>query len=102
MELRIVCGKCETEYRISDEKLEKKATKFACKKCGQCAAVCPYGAIIWQKGEVARVVQAACAGCGNCGAACPFGAITMRHFTDDQYVAQVRATLGLTLAFRRG
>jgi predicted Zn finger-like uncharacterized protein len=35
MELRIVCGKCETEYRISDEKLEKKATKFACKKCGQ-------------------------------------------------------------------
>jgi serine/threonine-protein kinase len=35
MELRIVCSKCETEYRISDEKLEKKATKFACKKCGQ-------------------------------------------------------------------
>lgn len=35
MELRIVCGKCETEYRISDEKLEKKATRFACKKCGQ-------------------------------------------------------------------
>ncbi len=35
MELRIVCGKCGTEYRISDEKLEKKATRFACKKCGQ-------------------------------------------------------------------
>jgi serine/threonine-protein kinase len=35
MELRIVCGKCETEYRISDEKLEKKATRFACKKCNQ-------------------------------------------------------------------
>jgi len=35
MELRIVCNKCETEYRISDEKLERKATKFACKKCGQ-------------------------------------------------------------------
>jgi predicted Zn finger-like uncharacterized protein len=35
MELRIVCAKCETEYRISDEKLEQKATRFACKKCGQ-------------------------------------------------------------------
>jgi heterodisulfide reductase subunit A len=65
----------------------------ACAKCGICASVCPYGAINWQKKEVATVVEAACAGCGACGAACTFGAITMRHFTDDQLVAQVRATL---------
>ena len=65
----------------------------ACSKCGLCAKVCPYGAITWQKGEVAAVVEAACAGCGACGATCTFGAITMRHFTDDQLIAQVRATL---------
>jgi len=65
----------------------------ACSKCGLCASVCPYGAITWQKGEVATVVEAACAGCGACGATCTFGAITMRHFTDDQLLAQVRATL---------
>ena len=47
----------------------------------------------WTKGEVARVVEAACAGCGSCGATCKFGSITMRHFTDDQLVAQVRAIL---------
>jgi heterodisulfide reductase subunit A len=64
-----------------------------CSKCGLCARVCPYGAINWQKGEVATVVEAACAGCGSCGATCTFGAITMRHFTDDQLIAQVRATL---------
>jgi heterodisulfide reductase subunit A len=64
-----------------------------CSKCGLCARVCPYGAITWQKGEVAAVVEAACAGCGACGATCTFGAITMRHFTDDQLIAQVRATL---------
>ncbi len=64
-----------------------------CSKCGLCARVCPYGAITWQKGEVATVVEAACAGCGSCGATCTFGAITMRHFTDDQLIAQVRATL---------
>lgn len=65
----------------------------ACKKCGVCASVCPYGAITWKKGEVAVVIDAACAGCGNCGAACKFDAITMRHFTDAQYMAQIRAIL---------
>jgi len=64
-----------------------------CSKCGLCASVCPYGAIHWKKGEIASVIEAACAGCGACGATCTFGAITMRHFTDDQLIAQVRATL---------
>jgi len=64
-----------------------------CMKCGICAKVCPYGAIHWKKGEIATVIEAACAGCGNCGAACTFGAITMRHFTDTQLMAQIRAIL---------
>ena len=65
----------------------------ACSMCGICASVGPYGAINWHKKEVATVVEAACAGCGACGAACTFGAITMRHFTDDQLIGQVRAVL---------
>ncbi len=64
-----------------------------CKKCGRCAAVCPFHAINWKKGEVAEVVEAACAGCGNCAAECPFYAITMTHFTDEQLKAQVDAVL---------
>jgi heterodisulfide reductase subunit A len=64
-----------------------------CRMCGICAKVCPYGAIHWKKGEIATVIDAACAGCGNCGAACTFGAITMRHFTDAQYMAQIRSVL---------
>jgi len=38
-------------------------------------------------------VEAMCAGCGTCGASCKFDAITMRHFTDEQLMAQVRAML---------
>jgi heterodisulfide reductase subunit A len=75
------------------EAITSRIDEAACSKCGLCAKVCPYSAIVWQKGEVATVVEAACAGCGACGATCLFGAITMRHFTDEQLIAQVRATL---------
>jgi len=64
-----------------------------CKKCGRCAAVCPFSAILWEKGQVAQVVAAACAGCGTCAAECPFDAITMRHFTDQQIYAMIDAIL---------
>ncbi len=79
--------------RIRIEAITSRIDPAACTKCGLCAQVCPYGAIRWQKGEVATVVEAACAGCGACGATCRSGAITMRHFTDDQLLAQVRAVL---------
>jgi heterodisulfide reductase subunit A len=79
--------------RIKIEAITSRIDADVCRKCGLCAAVCPYGAIQWKKGEVAVVVEAACAGCGACGATCTFGAITMRHFTDDQLIAQVRGVL---------
>jgi heterodisulfide reductase subunit A len=79
--------------RISIEAITSRIDEEACTKCGACAKVCPYGAITWEKGQVAAVIEAACAGCGACGATCNFDAITMRHFTDDQLTAQIRATL---------
>jgi heterodisulfide reductase subunit A len=79
--------------QIKIEAITSVIDEDLCQKCGICAGVCPYGAIHWQKKEVATVIEAACAGCGNCGAACTFGAITMRHFTDAQIMAQIRAIL---------
>jgi len=78
---------------INIEAITSLIDEEICSKCGLCAKVCPYGAINWKKGEKATVIEAACAGCGACGATCTFGAITMRHFTDDQLIAQVRAIL---------
>ena len=65
----------------------------ACKACGQCAEVCPFSAILWEKGQPARVISAACAGCGTCAAECPFDAITMRHFADQQIYAMIDGIL---------
>ena len=79
--------------KIQIEAITSRIDEEACAMCGLCAKICPYGAIQWQKGQPAVVIEAACAGCGSCGATCQFGAITMRHFTDDQLIAQVRATL---------
>ena len=80
--------------QITIEAITSRVDEVACTTCGVCAKVCPYGAIVWKKGEVASVVEAACAGCGSCSASCQFGAITMRHFTDEQLLAQVHAVLG--------
>jgi heterodisulfide reductase subunit A len=64
-----------------------------CKMCGQCASVCPFGAIQWEKKQVASVTSAACAGCGTCAAECRFEAIEMRHFSDQAIYAQIDAIL---------
>jgi heterodisulfide reductase subunit A len=64
-----------------------------CTKCGQCAGVCPFGAIKWKKKQVPQIIGAACAGCGTCAAECRFGAIGMRHFSDQAIYAQIDAML---------
>ncbi len=79
--------------KITIEAITSQIDVESCTKCGVCSRACPYGAITWKKGEVAVVVEAACSGCGACGASCKFGSITMRHFTDEQLVAQVHAIL---------
>ena len=79
--------------KFSVEAITAIVDEDLCKKCGQCAPVCPFGAITWQKKEVARVVSAACTGCGTCAAECKFGAIEMRHFTDHAIYAQIDAIL---------
>jgi uncharacterized protein len=46
----------------------------ACAGCGSCAAHCPSGAIVLQRGK-ASITAAACIGCAACIAACPEGAV---------------------------
>ncbi len=83
--------------RISVEAITPIIDRDLCNFCGQCARVCPYGAIVDvdpKRKLPARVIEAACAGCGTCSAECPVGAINQRHFGDEQIFAQLEAMLG--------
>ncbi len=82
-----------SKSRFSVEAITAVVNEDLCKMCGQCADLCPFGAIQWAKKQVARVTSAACAGCGTCAAECKFAAIEMRHFSDQAIYAQIDAIL---------
>ena len=71
----------------------------ACNGCGQCANVCPYGAISYIDKDfrgpnrttitrhVSQVNTAMCQGCGACTVACPSGAMDLNGFSNKQILA---------------
>lgn len=76
-----------------------------CNGCGQCANVCPYGAISYVDKDfrgpnrttitrhVSQVNSAMCQGCGACTVACPSGAMDLNGFSNKQILAEVDACL---------
>jgi len=78
------------------EAITSQVDTDACNFCGICATVCPYNAILAPDRKAKKpptIIQAACAGCGACAAECATDAISMRHFTDDQIMAQIDAIM---------
>jgi heterodisulfide reductase subunit A2 len=72
------------------------ADEDACRGCGLCVALCPYGALEieeTQKGRKVHVIDVACKGCGVCAATCYQHALTINSYTDQQIEAQIDAFL---------
>ncbi|MGB9627766.1 MAG: 4Fe-4S dicluster domain-containing protein, partial [Thermodesulfobacteriota bacterium] len=70
-----------------------------CVSCGVCISVCKCGAISFRdtpQGKKVFVNSVLCEGDGLCTAKCPTGAIQLKHFTDEELVAQIDAALGET------
>ncbi len=67
-----------------------------CISCGACISVCAYGAIEFHEtphGKKARVIPALCMGDGLCNSKCPTGAIALKHFLDEEILAQIDAAV---------
>jgi len=82
--------------KVKVEAITSRIIEEKCNYCGICARVCPYHAIVEPDRKAKKapvVVQAACAGCGACAAECPQDAIEMRHYRDQQYMAQIEALM---------
>lgn len=79
--------------------------ELLCNGCGQCANVCPYGAITYIDKDfrgpnrttitrhISQVNTAMCQGCGACTVACPSGAMDLNGFSNKQILAEVDACL---------
>ncbi len=79
-----------------------KADELMCNGCGNCAKVCPYGAIsyetklindhgIKEERRIAVVNNALCQGCGACTVTCPSGSMDLQGFSNRQILAEVDA-----------
>jgi heterodisulfide reductase subunit A len=62
-----------------------------CSGCEICTTVCPYKAINKDENDEIEITQVLCKGCGVCGATCPNHAIVIKHFTDEQIMAEIEA-----------
>jgi heterodisulfide reductase subunit A len=68
-----------------------------CMGCGACISACTYGAIEFREtrqGKKAVVNPVLCKGDGLCNAKCPTGAIQLKHYTDEELLAEIDAAAG--------
>jgi len=75
--------------KVRTEAITAVVDRDRCVGCRMCEKLCPYGAHRIEEGK-STVIDALCKGCGVCAAACLRRAITMRHFTDDQIMAEIK------------
>ncbi len=68
-----------------------------CIGCGACVEACTYGAIELyetRQGKKAKMNPVLCKGDGLCNTKCPTGAIQLKHYTDEQVIAQIDSIVG--------
>jgi heterodisulfide reductase subunit A len=80
---------------VSVEATTARTDPRICSGCGNCQAVCPFGAVQIEPDRHGRTVSSVtavvCKGCGACVAACPCGAIQQQGFSDHQLFSMIES-----------
>ena len=81
---------------MAAKKLKTGAVKASvnpeiCVNCGACLVSCVFNAIEASAFGLPKVLEANCKGCGVCASECPVGAMQLRHYRDDQIIAEIKA-----------
>lgn len=74
--------------KVRIEPIIASVNEDLCIGCGLCEEACPFGATRVENLK-SSVQEALCRGCGLCASTCPERAIIVKHFTDDQVLAQI-------------
>jgi heterodisulfide reductase subunit A len=79
---------------ITTEAAIATVDESVCHGCGRCEEICTFHApkVASKNGAlVSSINETLCKGCGACAVVCPTGAISIKHFTQDEILAQVAA-----------
>jgi len=80
--------------RVKISPISASVDSEQCAGCRICLDLCPYRAIKLNEETLrAEINEAVCKGCGTCAAACPSGAIKVKHFSNEQLIAQIEGVL---------
>ncbi|MDY6965027.1 MAG: CoB--CoM heterodisulfide reductase iron-sulfur subunit A family protein [Halobacteriota archaeon] len=92
----VACGVLAKDVLLTEASVAS-VDEILCRGCGECEETCEYGAPKVEEVRpgvfASRINEVLCKGCGACAVACCNGAITMRHFTDDQILAMIKAKM---------
>jgi heterodisulfide reductase subunit A len=82
---------------LSKKQIQSEATisyvdEEVCRGCGQCVAICAYGALeLDPVKKIAMVRETVCQGCGACAVTCPSKAIRHRNWNPKQFFEMIEA-----------
>jgi heterodisulfide reductase subunit A len=89
-----------SKNKVKMEAITAEVDEDACRGCGICIEVCPYGAIELKEIDkfghivtVALVNEVLCKGCGACSGTCLSQAIQQKGFTDQQLLSAISGVI---------
>ena len=77
--------------KIKAGAVKASVSEEICVNCDACVVSCVFNAIEASPFGLPRIIEANCKGCGVCASECPMGAMQLKHFKDDQIIAEIEA-----------